>query len=389
MNAFDPVPMEPTRSKPQLSKAKLSKAQPKNSVAQEVPGSRLNLSRRDCLRGLMLSTAVAATCSWRPAQAQSIQRVPQRWQQSIRSGLDYLARTQSSRGQWNTPPYPVALAALAGTALICSGSTTTQGPYAKQIARCADFLVSKSRSNGLIGDPGTDIRYTYGHGFAMLFLSQLLGEEGYDERRSDFIDVLNRAVDFCAKAQTTAGGWGYVSARDGANYDEGSTTITQVQGLRGCRNAGISVPAEVIENAIKYIYDCKNDDGGISYSSKQMGTSRPAITAAALAALYNAGDYDSKQVPQMLKYSREMLHNLTDESAAFGHWHYTYLYYSQVVYRQGDREWVPFRDRLYERIVSEQKSDGSWDGQISEVYITACNLIMLQLDHGLLPIYQR
>ncbi len=389
MNAFDPVPMEPTRSKPQLSKAKLSKAQPKSSVAQEVPGSRLNLSRRDCLRGLMLSTAVAATCSWRSAQAQSIQRVPQRWQQSIRSGLDYLARTQSSRGQWNTPPYPVALAALAGTALICSGSTTTQGPYAKQIARCADFLVSKSRSNGLIGDPGTDIRYTYGHGFAMLFLSQLLGEEGYDERRSDFIDVLNRAVDFCAKAQTTAGGWGYVSARDGANYDEGSTTITQVQGLRGCRNAGISVPAEVIENAIKYIYDCKNDDGGISYSSKQMGTSRPAITAAALAALYNAGDYDSKQVPQMLKYSREMLHNLTDESAAFGHWHYTYLYYSQVVYRQGDREWVPFRDRLYERIVSEQKSDGSWDGQISEVYITACNLIMLQLDHGLLPIYQR
>ncbi len=377
------------RSSRKQNSRKHSKAQPKNSVAQEVPGSRLNLSRRDCLRGLMLSTAVAATCSWRSAQAQSIQRVPQRWQQSIRSGLDYLARTQSSRGQWNTPPYPVALAALAGTALICSGSTTTQGPYAKQIARCADFLVSKSRSNGLIGDPGTDIRYTYGHGFAMLFLSQLLGEEGYDERRSDFIDVLNRAVDFCAKAQTTAGGWGYVSARDGANYDEGSTTITQVQGLRGCRNAGISVPAEVIENAIKYIYDCKNDDGGISYSSKQMGTSRPAITAAALAALYNAGDYDSKQVPQMLKYSREMLHNLTDESAAFGHWHYTYLYYSQVVYRQGDREWVPFRDRLYERIVSEQKSDGSWDGQISEVYITACNLIMLQLDHGLLPIYQR
>ncbi len=366
MNAFDPVPLEPTHSKPQLSKTRLSKAQPKSSVAQEVPGSRLNLSRRDCLRGLMLSTAVAATCSWRSAQAQSIQRVPQRWQQSIRSGLDYLARTQSSRGQWNTPPYPVALAALAGTALICSGSTTTQGPYAKQIARCADFLVSKSRSNGLIGDPGTDIRYTYGHGFAMLFLSQLLGEEGYDERRSDFIDVLNRAVDFCAKAQTTAGGWGYVSARDGANYDEGSTTITQVQGLRGCRNAGISVPAEVIENAIKYIYDCKNDDGGISYSSKQMGTSRPAITAAALAALYNAGDYDSKQVPQMLKYSREMLHNLTDESAAFGHWHYTYLYYSQVVYRQGDREWVPFRDRLYERIVSEQKSDGSWTVRLAK-----------------------
>ena len=348
-----------------------------------------SLSRRGCLQRLALVGAAAAASGVRPLAAQSAQRVPQRWQQSIRSGLDFLARTQSSRGQWNAPPYPVALAALAGTALLASGSTTTQGPYSKQIARCADFLISKSRTNGLIGDPATDIRYTYGHGFSMLFLSQVLGEEGYEDRRAELLDVLNRAVDFCAKAQTTAGGWGYVSARDGANYDEGSTTITQVQGLRGCRNAGITVPTEVIDRAKQYIYDCKNDDGGISYSSKQMGTSRPAITAAALAALYNAGDYDSKYVPQMLSYARDTLHNLTDENAAFGHWHYTYLYYSQVVYRQGDEEWLSFRDRLYERIVSEQESDGSWKGQISEVYITACNLIMLQLDHGLLPIYQR
>ena len=347
------------------------------------------LSRRTCLQRLALAGATAASCGTRPLLAQSSQRVPQRWQQSIRSGLDYLARTQSTRGQWNAPPYPVALAALAGTALLASGSTTTQGPYAEQIARCTDFLLSKSRTNGLIGDPATDIRYTYGHGFSMLFLSQVLGEEGYEDRRREILDVLNGAVDFCAKAQTTAGGWGYVSARDGANYDEGSTTITQVQGLRGCRNAGISVPAEVIERAKKYIYDCKNDDGGISYSSKQMGTSRPAITAAALAALYNAGDYDSEQVPHMLKYARDTLHTLADENAAFGHWHYTYLYYSQVVYRQGDEEWLSFRDRLYERIVGDQVSDGSWKGQISEIYITACNLIMLQLDHGLLPIYQR
>lgn len=347
------------------------------------------INRRDCLRGLAMSTALAATCNLGTARAQTVQRTPQRWQESIRKGLDYLARTQSSRGQWNTPPYPVALAALAGTALICSGSTTTQGPYAKSIARCADFLISKCRTNGLIGEPVADIRYTYGHGFSMLFLSQVLGEEGYEDRRTELLDVLNRAVDFCGKAQTPSGGWGYMSAKDGANYDEGSTTITQVQGLRGCRNAGISVPAEVIEHAIKYIYDCKNEDGGISYSSKQMGTSRPAITAAALAALFNAGDYDSKHVPQMLKYTRETLHGLEDEGAAFGHWHYTYLYYSQVVYRQGDEEWMPFRDRLYERIVSEQQSDGSWRGQIADVYITACNLIMLQLDQGLLPIYQR
>ena len=105
-------------------------------------------------------------------------------------------------------------------------------------------------ANGLIGDPTQDDRYTYGHGFAMLFLSQVLGEEEDAERREQLVDVLTRAVEFTGRAQTTAGGWGYVSAKDGSNFDEGSTTITQVQGLRGCRNAGIPVPKEIIDKAV-------------------------------------------------------------------------------------------------------------------------------------------
>ncbi len=182
---------------------------------------------------------------------------------------------------------------------------------------------------------------------------------------------------------------GVTFRREGNDFDEGSTTITQVQGLRGCRNAGIPVSSKVIENAKEYIYGCKNPDGGISYSSRQKGSSRPAITAAALAALYNAGDYDSNHVPEMLKYAKDSLHDISDGTRAFGHWHYTYLYYSQVVYRQGDELWKPFRDRLYDRIVSEQRPDGYWEGQIHPVYVTACNLIMLQLDRSYLPIYQR
>jgi hypothetical protein len=333
--------------------------------------------------------AGVATSAPRSASAASSKNNP-RWEESIERGLHWLARTQSSRGQWNTQGYPTAMAALAGTALIGSGSTTTQGPYAKEISRAADYLISKSRDNGLIGDPQQlDARYTYGHGFAMLFLSQVLGEEGLLDRREELVEVLTAAVDFSGNAQTAAGGWGYVSAREGNDFDEGSTTITQVQGLRGCRNAGISVSGKVIDAAKDYIYGCKNPDGGISYSSRQKGTSRPAITAAALAALYNAGDYTSEHIPEMWAYTKEQLHDIGDAEHAFGHWHYTYLYYSQVVYRQGIELWDPFRDRLYDRIVSEQRPDGYWEGQIDPVYVTACNLIMLQLDKGYLPIYQR
>lgn len=347
-------------------------------------------SRRDALKSLAALGAGALLLDRTKNVAEAAKSNP-RWEKAIKRGLDWVAQTQSPiRGNWTAGTYPTAMTALAGTALIGSGSTTTQGPYAKNIRRTVDYLFTKCRTNGLIGDPQTDNRYTYGHGFAMLFLSQVLGEEQDEETREELVQKLKAAVDFSCKAQTKSGGWGYVSAKDGNDFDEGSTTITQVQGLRGCRNAGIPVPAEVIDKAKQYIYDCQNKDGGISYSSRNRGSSRPAITAAALASLYNAGEYDDKDhVPQMLEYCKKTLNTLTDTAQSFGHWHYTYIYYSQVMYRQDPKEWIPFRDKLYEKICSEQNDDGYWTGNIGPIYVTSNNLTMLQLDKALLPIYQR
>ncbi len=309
------------------------------------------------------------------------------WEESVEQGLQWLASQQSKAGLWPHETYPTAISALAGTALLCSGSTTTQGPFSKQIRLAVDYLISQSRRNGLIGDPKRDSRYTYGHGFSMLFLSQILGEEEDIDRREELIEVLNRAIRFSVDAQTKQGGWGYVSSKQ-SEFDEGSTTITQVQGLRGCRNAGLVVPKKAIEAAKGYIYKCQNRDGGISYSTSSLGSSRPAITAAALAALYNAGDYDSEYVPRMWEFSRKNLHNVNGDQ--YGHWHYTYLYYTQVVYRQGPDIWNTYRDRLYNRIVSQQKKAGNWTGSnIGDLYVTAINLIILQMDNGYLPIYQR
>ena len=342
------------------------------------------MTRRRAIQGLLSAGSLAA---WGPSlhAAQASSNV----NQSIDRGLQWVARTQSKLGHWTAGNYPTAMTALAGTALLCSGSTTTQGPYSKNIRRAVDYLMTKARPNGLIGDPVRDNRYTYGHGFSMLFLSQVLGEEEDAERREELIEVLKKAVDFSGKAQTRSGGWGYVSAKDGNDFDEGSTTITQVQGLRGCRNAGIPVPAEIIENAKQYIYTCKNPDGGISYSFRNRGSSRPAITAAALAALYNAGDYDSQHVPDMLSYCKKNLYRIGGGAESFGHWHYTYLYYSQVVYREGGKTWTEFRDRLYNTITGQQTQDGAWTGNIGPIYVTAINLAILQLDRGYLPIYQR
>jgi hypothetical protein len=323
-----------------------------------------------------------------PQTAWAAQHDPQ-VERIISRGLDWLANTQSRVGHWsaNEGRYPTAMTALAGVALLAEGSTTTQGKYAPNLRRAVDYLINHSRANGLIGDPGKDDRYTYGHGYSMLFLSQVLGEEEDAERREQLVEVLTKAVQFTGEAQTEAGGWGYVSAKDGRGFDEGSTTITQVQGLRGCRNAGIPVPKEIIDKAVKYIRDCTLPDGGVQYSSKG-GGGRPAISAAAIACLFNAGEYDDKYVPKLLDYCRKSLDQIHNEG--FGHWHYAHYYYSQVCYREGSKAWLEYRDKVYNKLKAEAGNNGSWNqGYIGPVYTTAINLTILQLENGTLPIYQR
>ena len=315
-----------------------------------------------------------------------------RVERTVTKGLDWLVRRQSRRGSWaaNDGRYPTAMTALAGTALLLEGSTTTQGRYAEPIRQAVDYLVGRSRVNGLIGDPKSDDRYTYGHGFSMLFLSQVLGEEEDERRREELVRVLTKAVEFSGRAQTSDGGWGYVSAKDGNNFDEGSTTITQVQGLRGCRNAGIPVPREIIDKAIAYIHKCTMPDGGVQYSSKG-GGGRPAISAAAIACLFNAGEYDDTHVPRMLDSAEKHLGNIANNG--FGHWHYAHFYYAQVMYREGGRKWEAYRDQMEKRLLSEAQPEGDvlfWpQGYIGPVYTTATNLTILQLENGTLPIYQR
>ena len=145
---------------------------------------------------------IAAACL--PDQSTAATQSP-RWRSAIDQALKWVASTQSTLGHWTAGRYPTAMTALAGTSLLCSGSTATQGPYARHIRRAVDYLTTKHCANGLIGDPLTDNRYTYGHGFSMLFLSQILREVEDVERRKELTDILGRAVEFSGRAQTPSG----------------------------------------------------------------------------------------------------------------------------------------------------------------------------------------
>ena len=60
------------------------------------------------------------------------------------------------------------------------GSTLREGKYKTNVRRAVDYLMAKSMPNGLLGNPSSPAdgsQYMYGHGFAMLFLSSVVGEE--------------------------------------------------------------------------------------------------------------------------------------------------------------------------------------------------------------------
>ena len=97
------------------------------------------------------------------------------------------------------------------------------------------------------------------------------------------------------------------------------------------------------------------------------------------------------QLDNLLEYCRQNVWpGKGGANQLFGHWHYSHYYYSQVVYRLGDEEWNKYFAETSKEILSKQSANGAWkDGHVGEVYNTAMNATILQLDNGYLPIYQR
>lgn len=313
-------------------------------------------------------------------------------QKAIKTGLDALAAAQSPDGNWAGSPdgtqYGVVMASLAGMAFLANGCTPTRGPYAENIRRAMGYVMSQARDDGLICSAAEyNGRSMYGHGFAVLFLSSVYGMETDDRRRAKLKAIIEKGVQMTAAAQSNLGGWTYVPGQG----DEGSVTVTQIQALRAANNAGFTVPKGTIEAAIKYLEHCQTVEGGIMYSYGSEPTPLLAISAAALAAMYNAGDYESKMSDACLAYVTKQFqiarNNFGQES---GHDFYTNLYASQSFYQAGDKYWDDYFPQTRDMYIKRQQKGGLWDGEgIGPVYGTSIALIILQLPYKFLPVYQR
>jgi hypothetical protein len=365
--------------------------------------------------GVLAVSIVVSGAGWQAVRADEI---PAEYRAAITRGLEWLVKMQQRDGHWegNGGQYQGAMTALCGMAFLMEGSTIHDGKYAANVRKAVDWMMSHAQNNGMLGNSNRANereRYMYGHGFSLLFLACVYGEEEDSDRRTKLEDILNRGVQFTGKAQTSRGGWGYVAGgcnTEGDDLDEGSVTITQAQALRAARNAGISVPGSIIDKAITYLKKSTGPNGGVIYSLG-MGRrdERAALTAAAVACGFSLGEYQSPLVKGWIKACQNTIRPLGAGGGRIGHDEYTHYYFAQVMYmlgedgfaklfpesNQNDRlTWSKYKKTTFETLAKLQSGDGSWNssatwGYVGPIYTTALSLSILQLDKGTLPIYQR
>ncbi len=304
-------------------------------------------------------------------------------QAAIDRGLRFLAGRQitrgADRGAFGTSGYngSVAISGIAGLAFMSEGSTPGIGRYGKQVDHCVQFLTKNTSKTGYIARAGgRGVGNMYGHGFAMLFMTQAYGMT----RQKELGQKLHTAVKLTLSAQNPEGGWRYRPEPTDADL---SVTVCQVMALRAARDAGINVPDPARDKTIAYVKKSQIDDGGFRYTLRG-GHTTFALTAAGLVSLFSAGIYDGPQIEKGLRYLK------AQKNRAQGHYFFYGHYYAvQAMWHAGGQWWNDWYPDIRDMLLKRQQANGSWSSPYSEEFGTAMACIILQMPNDRLPIFAR
>ena len=305
---------------------------------------------------------------------------------AIAKGLSYLVKAQGPDGSFGEDERygkNVGITGLCALAFMADGNLPGRGVYGENVTRALDYVLDHCTETGLIV-AGNTHGPMYGHGFATLFLGEIYGAGG-DREDPRVREALVKATQLIIKTQNPEGGWRYNPVPEDADT---SVTICQVMALRSARNAGIDVPRDTIDRAVKYVRDCQNADGGFRYMTSP-GNSLWPRSAASVATMYYAGIYDDPAINKGLEYLLvEAMPGLRRTQA---HYYYGQYYTAQAMYLAGGENWAKWWPAARNELINRQAADsGAWNDPTSGPQCaTAMALIALQVPKRYLPIFQK
>jgi len=346
--------------------------------------------------GFLFIALVVGICV-QDVRSQQRDDVTAQTRKAVKAALDFLAKQQNADGSFGSN-YQLASSSLAGLAFLGYGSNYNHGPYRAQIQKLVEYILKIQDAQGYFDDGQSRM---HGHGYATLFLAMAYGAMP-PEKRKQVKKALQKAVRITVRSQSREGGWYYYPAHTGFGLgDEGSVTVTQVQALRACRDAGIHVPKRVIDRGQRYIKN-STTPAGTRYRIHG-GRTTVTLTAAGVAVMNAYGVYDPKKCVQLqwgLDVLKRAIKSCLNRGAAAMDavswpW-YGNLYLAQACWQAGDEMWKLYYPTTYKRLLSTQNTDGSWSRArgrwgmaYGAVFGTAIAALILEVPMGYLPLFQR
>ena len=367
------------------------------------------LTRRQALLGMAALPGLLPAAAGNPKDKVAI---------ALDRGARFIVNSQEASGSFSDPkasrfaakrgytPTALGLIALASIGHQ-PGDPNREGTAMK---RALDFMLRNDRRRNTSGGRyeyyghADDGGRMYGHGIATLCLAEMMGM-GVDRDQEKLLrKYTTKAVDLilvsqqARKAQAThRGGWRYEPTSHDSDL---SVTVWQLMALRSAKNAGIDVPKEAIDMAVRYLKR--------SYSSIRNARGEPinlrsgcgympghppkySTVAAGLLSLQVCGEYDSLEVKGSVNWLKRKMASLDKRE---GWLFYGTYYFAQGMQKRKGETARASRDLTKKLLLPMQSVDGSWTAVVGQerscgrVYATSLAMLSLSVKYHFLPIYQ-
>ena len=342
---------------------------------------------------LLLAAALAALA---PARADEVSAALLKYQKPVDEAIDralaFLADQQERDGSFRSPMHRnTGISALCLMAFLAKGHTPGTAPYGDILNKGIDFVVDSQHHSGMLVANPRSHGPMYSHTIATLLLSEVTAM--VDPERQRKLDLaLGKALRLIISAQKIRkssrhqGGWRYQhTSRD----SDISCTGWALMSLRSARNNGAAVPRDCIDEAVRFVLNCRSRDGGFGYQPG--GGPGLARTGTALLCLELCGHHRDRTT--LAAGDWILRHRTRSQHDRF--FYYGIYYAAQGMFQLGEEHWEQFGAHMYDLLLKLQRDDGSWprpqgnEGQAGASYATAMAVLAMSVAYRQLPIYQR
>lgn len=339
-------------------------------------------------------------------------------EEAIERGLAYLASIQNDDGSWSLQGHGDRVLLRSDTAAtgLCllafqgAGYTHTQHQYAGTVSKGLKWMLDNQRSSGNLyrsEDPSSDRNVMfYSHGIAALALCEAYGMTQDPELRQGAQDSLNYIIE---TQHRDRGGWRYSPQVS----SDTSVTGWMMMALKSGELSGLTVPQETYDGIDHWLSLAKDESNRMdryrynpyapdTVEQRHGRDSTPTMTAVGmLMRMYNGW---SRELPAMQSAADYLIAHppqLGDARRSKRDAYYWY-YATQFMFHMGGDYWDRWNQFLNPLLLETQiksgRDSGSWDPQLpvrdrwsvhaGRLYVTAMNLLNLEVYYRHLPIYE-